>query len=76
MVFQIAVLVIIPIILTIVTVSPFDEPIEQEIEEIPPEEVENDIGFAVLVLMSIWLLFLIRILYQLRKGTFRIQTKF
>jgi len=77
MVYQLAVLVIIPIILGIVTVSPFEELIEEEpIEEEPVgiASTEPQSGFGVLsfILFTIWLLIAIRILYQLKKGTFKI----
>ncbi len=81
MVYQLAVLVIIPIILAIVTVSPFEELIEEELIEEEPVEIaptEPQSGFGVLsfILFTIWLLIVIRILYQLKRGTFKIRTKF
>jgi len=80
MVYQLAVLVIIPIILGIVTVSPFEELIEEEpieeLVEITPTEPQN--GFEVLsfILFTIWFLIVIRVLYKLKRGTFKIWTKF
>lgn len=49
MVYQLAVLVIIPVILGIVTISPFEElikeePIEEEPVEIVPTEPQNGFG--------------------------------
>jgi signal transduction histidine kinase len=70
MVYQLATLVIIPIILTLVTVSPFEDPIEEEIESIPQED-NPQILFIILTI--IWFLFLLRVLYQVKKGTFSMQ---
>ena len=79
MVFQLAVVIVIPIILGIVVVPPFDPP-EEPLEEITvPEEPISDIperGFLYFFLMVIWLFFLIRILVQIRKGTFKLQRNF
>ena len=78
MVFQVAILIIIPIFLGIVFVPPFEPP--EKMEEIdipkePPAEIPNrDILYF--GLMLIWLFFLIRILFQIRRGTFKIQKKF
>ncbi|MEE8181017.1 MAG: hypothetical protein V3T67_04170 [Nitrosopumilaceae archaeon] len=74
MVYQLAVLVIIPIILAIVTVSPFEElieeePIEEEPVEIAPTEPQSGFGVLSFILFTIWLLIVIRILYQLTRGT-------
>ncbi len=80
MVYQLAVLVIIPIILGIVAVSPFEEIIEEEpIEEpveIAPTEPQSGFGALSFILFTIWLLVVIRILYKLKRGTFKIRTKF
>jgi len=81
MVYQLAVLVIIPIILGIVTVSPFEElieeePIEEESVEIAPTEPQSGFGVLSFILFTIWFLIVIRILYQLKRGTFKIRTKF
>ncbi len=81
MVYQLAGLVIIPIILTLVTVSPFeelieDEPIEEEPVETAPTEPQSGFGILSFILFTIWLLIVIRILYQLKRRTFKIRTKF
>jgi hypothetical protein len=72
MVFQLAIIIIIPIILGIVTVSPFDEPIEE------PSEIEDNskFGLVYFFLMLIWFFFLFRILFQLKKGTFNLQRRY
>jgi len=79
MVFQLIVVIIIPIVLGIVYVPPFDLP-EEAIEEItvPDEPIQDipDRNFIYFFLMLIWLFFLIRILFQIKKGTFNIQKKY
>ncbi len=80
MVYQLALLVIIPIILGLVTVSPFEELIEEEPigepVEIVPTEPQSDIGVLSFILFTIWFLIVIRILYKLKRGTFKIRAKF
>ena len=79
MVFQLAVVIVIPIILGIVYVPPFDLP-EEPVEEITvPDEPVSDIpdrDFLYFFLMIIWLFFLIRILFQIRKRTFTLRRKY
>ena len=77
MVYQLAGLIILPIILTIVTVSPFEElieeePIEEEPVEIAPTEPQSGFGILSFIIFTIWFLIVIRILYQLKRGTFKI----
>ena len=79
MVFQLAVVIVIPIILGMVVVPPFDLPEEPPESITIPDEPRSDIpdrGFFYFFLMVIWLFFLIRILLQIRKGTFKLQRKF
>lgn len=73
MVFQLAVVIIIPIIFGIVTVSPFDESVEEK-----PIETDDEPQFGMLYffLMIIWFFFLFRILSQVKKGTFNLQRKY
>ena len=75
MVFQLAIVIIIPIILGIVAVSPFEEPVLEEPEEVPSEP-EASYRVLYILLGIIWLIFLFRILRQLIRGTYRIKTKF
>ncbi|NOQ44757.1 MAG: hypothetical protein GQ471_03770 [Nitrosopumilus sp.] len=79
MVFQLAIVIVIPIILGIVYVPPFDLP-EEPIEEITVlDEPASDIpdrDFIYFFLMIIWFFFLLRILFQIRKGTFTIKRKY
>ncbi|KAG2478368.1 MAG: hypothetical protein NPMRTH1_570016 [Nitrosopumilales archaeon] len=72
MVYQLAVLVIIPIILGIVTISPFEElireePIEEPVE-ITPTEPQNGFGALSFILFTIWIFIVIRMLYKLKRG--------
>ncbi len=76
MVIPIIILVGIPIFLGIVYMPPFDLPEELEPEEISeelePEEIsEPDVSFLYFILMGIWTLYLIKILLQIKKGTFK-----
>lgn len=73
MVFQIAVVIIIPLILGIVTVAPFDEHIEEKSIE---TNTDSEFGLFYFFMMLIWFFFLFRILFQLKKGTFNLQRKF
>jgi hypothetical protein len=77
-VFQLAVVIVIPIILGISVVPPFDLP-EEPVEVSVPDEPLSDLpdrDFLYFFLMLIWLFFLIRILFQIRKGTFTLQRKY
>lgn len=79
MVFQLAVVIVIPIILGIAAVPPFDLPEEPPQEITVPDEPLPDMperNFIYFFLMIIWFFFLIRILVQMRKGTFKLQRKF
>ncbi len=73
MVIPLIILVAIPVFLGIVVVSPFDPPEEPKNEVIPEEPDENILYFF---LMGIWLFFLIRILFKLKKGTFNATQKY
>ena len=63
----------IPIILGIVYVSPFDVP-ETPDPEVISEEPDGNILYFVLV--GIWTFILLRILIQIKKGTFRITQRY
>ena len=73
--FQLVIVILIPIVLGIVVVSPFENPPNEELEETPPQPNEN-ITILYILLGIIWLFFLLRILYQISKGTYKIQKKF
>ena len=67
MVLPIIVLIGIPIFLGIAYVTPFDQP--EEIEEVIVEEPDG--GILYFFLMIIWIIFLMRILVQIKRDTFK-----
>ena len=73
MVIPIIILVAIPIFLGLVFVSPFDESEEIKKEVISKEPDTNIVYF---LLMGIWTLLLIRILFKIKKGTFKATQKY
>ena len=73
MVAPILILVAIPIFLGIVSVSPFDQPEEFNEERISEEP---DLSILYFMLMGIWIIFLMRILLQIKKGTFKITQRY
>ena len=72
MVIPIIVLVGIPIFLGIAYIPPFDMPVEEK-RDIPEEP---DISFLYFVLMGIWTLYLIKIILQIKKGSFKITQRY
>ena len=68
MVIPIIILVTIPVFLGIVYVTPFEQPEAIESEAIPEE---SDVRILYFILMGIWTLYLIKIIFQIKKGTFR-----
>jgi len=72
MVVPIIVLVGIPIFLGIVYMPPFDMPVEEK-REIPEEP---DMSFLYFVLLGIWSLYLIKIIIQIRKGSFKMTQRY
>ncbi|HEY5736071.1 MAG TPA: hypothetical protein VIS47_05890 [Nitrosopumilus sp.] len=73
MVLPIIVLIVIPAFLGIVYMPPFDMPVEEEPQEIPEEP---DLSVLYYILMGIWTLYLIKILLQVKRKTFRITQKY
>ena len=73
MVIPIIILVAIPVFLGIVYVPPFDQPEELETEVISSEPNMSILYF---MLIGIWIIFLLRILLQVKKGTFRITQRY
>ena len=73
MVAPIIILVTIPIFLGIVSVSPFDQS-EEFNEEIISED--PDLSILYFMLMGIWIILLMRILLQIKKGTFKITQRY
>ena len=76
MVLHIAGIILIPIILTIVSISPFEAPVQEESEDISLPESDTNFSILYFALLIVWLLLILRVLYHVRRGTFKIQTKF
>jgi len=78
MVVPIIVLVAIPIFLGIVYMPPFDQPpFDQPVQEEPKEVVEEpDVSILYFILMGIWSLYLIKILIQIKKGSFKVNQRY
>ena len=76
MVYQLAIVIAIPLIVGIVFVSPFDTEVPEEEPENISDEPRTGITVLYIILGILWFIFLIRILRQIRKGTYRIRTKF
>lgn len=73
MVVPIIVLIGIPILLGIVYMPPFDQPEEIEQEVISEEP---DLGILYFILMGLWSLYLIRIIFQIKKGSFKVTQRY
>ncbi|NQV40467.1 MAG: hypothetical protein HQ505_08060 [Nitrosopumilus sp.] len=82
MVVPIIILVAIPIFLGLVYMPPFDMPVEEEPKvisaEIEPKVIseEPEVSILYYILMGIWSLYLIKILLQVKKGTFKVTQKY
>ena len=79
MVVPIIVLVAIPIFLGIVYMPPFDMPVEPEVAEIPETaeiSEEPDVNILYYILMGIWTLYLIKILLQVKRRTFKVTQRY
>jgi hypothetical protein len=76
MVVPIIVLVAIPVFLGIVYMPPFDMPVEEEPEE--PKEIPEEPGFSILYyfLIVFWTLYLIKILLQMKRRTFKVNQRY
>lgn len=76
MVFQIASLVILPIIMLIVAASPFDEPIE--VQPSNPPAIEEDVNDYVIffILWAFWILIMGRVVYKVGKQKFVLKKEF
>jgi len=77
MVIPIIILVTIPIFLGIVAVSPFDQEFNDEIILEEPkfnDKISSELGANVLyfLLIGIWAIILMRMLLQIKKGTFKV----
>jgi hypothetical protein len=78
MVVPIIILLGIPILLAIVYMPPFDQPEEIEQEEIELEEIseESDMSILYYILMGLWTLYLIKIILQIKKGSFKVTQRY
>ena len=56
-------------------VSPFDSQPQEIEEEIPQENEEPEFNLLLILLGVVWFFFLIRILRQIIRGTYRIRTR-
>lgn len=73
MVLPIVVLIVIPIFLGISFVAPFDQP--EDFEE-PPMPQNSGATVLYVLLMGIWILFLLRIVILMRRGTYKITQRY
>ena len=73
MVVPIIILVAIPIFLGIVYMPPFDQQVQEEPKEVAEEP---DVSILYFILMGIWSLYLIKILIQIKKGSFKINQRY
>lgn len=69
MVYNLAILIIIPVILAIVTVSPFEE--EKEPAEVISPTKQPNFVILYFTLLAVWLLILARTLYLHRKRVYQ-----
>ena len=78
MVVPLVVVVAIPIFLGIVYMPPFEMPEQPEPEEITPKEIPEEPGMDILyfMMMIIWIIFLLRIIIQIKRGTFRVTQRY
>lgn len=73
MVLPIVVLIVIPVFLGLTYVSPFDLPDEFD-EPSVPESSGADILYF--LLMGIWIVFLLRIIILMKRGTYKITQRY
>ena len=73
MALPIIVLVSIPIFLGIVYMPPYDLPVEEDPKVVPEEP---DVNILYYILMGIWTLYLIKILLQVKRGTFKVTQRY
>ena len=73
MVVPIIILISIPIFLGIVYMPPYDLPVEEESKEISEEP---DVSILYYILIGVWTLYLIKILLQVKKRTFKVTPRY
>ncbi len=81
MVVPIIILVAIPVFLGLVYMPPFDMPVEEPKDSpagIEPKVIpeEPDVSILYYILMGIWSLYLIKIIIQVKKGTFKVTQRY
>ena len=79
MVLPIIILIGIPIFLGIVYMPPFELPEQIEPEVVEEPEVisrEPDLSIVYFMMMVIWIIFLLRIMVQLKRGTFKVTQRY
>ena len=80
MVLPVIIIVAIPIFLGLVYMPPFDMPVEEEPKEISEEpkgiSEEPDVSILYYILMGIWSLYLIKIILQVKKGSFKVTQRY
>ena len=72
MIIPLSVIVIIPVLLGIFYVTPFEEP---EVSQIQKND-SPDMSIFYFMMIGIWLIFLMRILIHLKRGTFRTMPRY
>ena len=75
MVYQLVIVIFIPIFLGIVVVSPFETPFEEETAEEIETTEDSDFRIFYILLGLIWIFFLFRLLRQIMRGTYKPRTK-
>lgn len=76
MVVQIAAAAILPILMLIVASSPFDEPLKVEPSGESPQQDVDSVYVMFFIMWVIWILILARVVYRVKKGTFRVRKGF
>ena len=74
MVFQIAGLIIFPIVMMTILGPPPEHLFTEEPEQTPQED--SNLIFAFFLMWFIWILIMIRVVYQKRQGTYRFRRGF
>ena len=73
---SIVILVVIPVFLGISYVAPFDPPTEIEEPEIPETNENTGASVLYILLMGIWVIFLLRIIILMKKGSYKITQRY
>ena len=76
MVLPLVILITIPIFLGISYVAPFDPPAEIEEPEIPENNENTGASVLYILLMGIWVIFLLRIIILMKKGSYKITQRY